>query len=139
MKITLLRHGISIDRETSSIKDFDRPLTAHGRQKLLNHLEQSIEILSTIDIIICSPSIRTRQTCAILCSMINIDPNWILYEPSMYEFEDEQILRNMIDTLPTDRQHICLIGHNNSISHLASQLSHRDVHLKKWNHITIQI
>lgn len=134
MKLTLLRHGIAEDKYLWK-NDRDRMLTNHGREKLLNHLNEHHNDLHDIDIIICSPSIRTRQTCALLCSLIMIDPGWIIYDSRIYSFEGYDDIMDCIREIPHEKRHLCIIGHNDSLSDYASHLLKEHVHLKKWHFI----
>ena len=131
IKITLLRHAIAQDRKAGE-SDFLRVLTPEGRKACLKHLEKHAEQLQDIDLILCSPSLRTRQTYALLSSLIDKESQEIVYDEAIYMFEDNhekllEIIKNNIK----NKQHICLIGHNNSISALASYFTKQAVHMKK--------
>ena len=131
IKITLLRHAIARDRKAGE-SDFLRVLPPDGRKACLKHLEKQSEHLHDIDLILCSPSMRTRQTYSLLSSLIDKKSQEIIYDEAIYTFEDNyekllEIIKNNIQ----HRQHICLIGHNNSISALATYLTKQAVHMKK--------
>lgn len=131
MKLTLIRHGIAEDKKIWK-SDFDRALTLHGCKKLLKHLGIHYDILQSIDAIVCSPSLRTRQTCAMLCTIIPFVSEKIIYDKRIYTFENNYyVLLNTIRIYSWDKNHLCLIGHNHSISSLASYLVWEEVIMKK--------
>ena len=130
--ITLIRHGIAEDKKIGQA-DFVRVLTHQWRKKFLWHIHKDEEQLYTIDMIICSPAIRCRQTCSLLASVINIDPDWIVYDNRIYTFENSyDTLLEVLQSVPWNKQHICLIWHNDSISSLASHLKRELITMKKW-------
>ena len=98
VQITLIRHGSAEDKKTGQ-SDFDRALTDKWCQKLLKLFIRHRESLNTIDTIICSPSLRTRQTCAVLCSIIDVAVEDILYDTGIYMFDNSYyILFDLINT-----------------------------------------
>ncbi len=84
MRITLIRHGVAEDKNIGK-SDFDRELTPYGRKKLLKHFETQYDILQSIDTVLCSSSLRTRQTCALLYSVIPFDTEKIIYDKRIYK------------------------------------------------------
>lgn len=138
--LTLLRHGIAEDKLITTHPDILRPLTPNWRKKLLKTLEANQEQLQSIDYILCSRATRARQTCNMLTSVIDFDTEQILYSQDIYDLSGwYHGLWNLIQAIPSDKKHICLVGHNNSISALARYLTWKDVHLKKWILLTITI
>ena len=91
-KITLIRHGITEEKKGNQ-SDFLRALTVDGRIEFLERLHRHSNELQDIDMIICSPATRCSQTCHLLCSIIDIDPDLIIYDNRIYTFE------NSYDTL----------------------------------------
>ena len=139
LQITLIRHGIAEDKKIWQ-SDFDRALTSQWRKKLLKHLEKHHESLCSIDTIICSPSLRTRQTCALLCSVIDIIWEKIIYDKNLYMFENNyQILLHTIAQYNKNMTHICLVGHDYGISDLAMHFSPGNERMKNWEIRTFSI
>lgn len=131
-EITLIRHGIAEEKKWDQ-SDFLRPLTPEWRSDFLERLHRHPNELQNIDIIICSPAVRCSQTCNLLCSLLDIDPDWIIYDNRIYTFEEQyDTLLHILQELPSNKQHVCLIGHNDSISALASHLIGEVIHIKKW-------
>ncbi len=129
MKLTLIRHGKANDT-LSNIKDFDRELTEQGEIELINNIENNITALQSIDLIICSWSKRTRQTCELLCDFITIENNNIIYDDNLYMFENRYDA--FIDYLYEykHKNHICFIGHDYWLSDFAIYLSDNNLRLK---------
>ena len=86
-KITLIRHGIAEEKKGDQ-SDFLRALTPDGRTEFLERLHRHHDELQDIDMIICSPAVRCSQTCNLLCSLLDIDPDWIIYDNRIYSFEE---------------------------------------------------
>lgn len=133
MKLTLIRHGIAEDKNIGQ-SDWDRVLICDGRKKLLKSFEKNHDTLESIDMIVCSPSIRTRQTCFLLQSMIVLDPSRVSYDQRLYNFSaDADKLHDVIQEYSIiGVQHLCIIGHNHSISALASHYAQCNIVMKKW-------
>lgn len=131
-KITLIRHGIAEEKKPDQ-SDFLRALTQEWRSEFLDRLHRHNTELQDIDMIICSPAIRCSQTCSLLCSIVDIDSDWIVYDNRIYSFEEwDDTLLHILQEVPADKKHICLIGHNPSIMFLATRLTGWPVHMKKW-------
>jgi len=67
----LMRHG---EASWEAPTDFERELTALGREQLLLLVQRHQQVLSPISKIVCSPFLRTRQSAAIIASaLVNVD------------------------------------------------------------------
>src|SRR3989338_5958697 len=60
MTLYFLRHGDAV--ENSSLQDRDRPLSELGRQQAAMAGRYLRNLQPTVDLILCSPLLRTRQT-----------------------------------------------------------------------------
>lgn len=139
MLLTLIRHGIAEDKNLWKL-DLDRMLTWEGRKKQLRSLEKNAESLKSIDTVICSPSARTRQTMALLQSVVVIDEDKIVMDKRIYTFSDNYtLLLDVIKEFSKKKQHLCLIGHNNGISALASYYAGKEVMMKKGEIIQLSV
>ncbi len=65
MKLYLMRHGLAIERETY-VEDSHRPLTALGKKKTEQVVNQFQTLGLSFDLIITSPLVRAQQTAEIL-------------------------------------------------------------------------
>lgn len=96
--------------------------------------------MKSIDTVICSPSARTRQTMALLQSVVVIDEDKIVMDKRIYTFSDNYtLLLDVIKEFSKKKQHLCLIGHNNGISALASYYAGKEVMMKKGEIIQLSV
>lgn len=116
--IFLLRHA---NAENSIGSDFERNLTEKGVlkcQDVSNYLKKYIQ---NIDLIICSPSLRTRQTIKNILSNLNITKS-IQYEDELYETSLNSLLQR-ISTISSKNKNILIISHNPTISEVGRFLA----------------
>lgn len=100
--------------------------------EFLERLHRHSAELQDIDVIVCSPALRCSQTCNLLCSVIDIEPERVIYDNRIYAHEQGyETLRECIVPYLSHKEHICIIGHNNSISSLASILTQQTTHMKR--------
>lgn len=123
--LILLRHG-----EAGFFKglDFDRQLTTSGKERL-NRLGETIgNQFEKIDLMYCSPALRTTATAEIVEKYLTIQES--IYSDDIYSGDLRKIIELLEST--TDSVETCLfIGHNPVISHLLS-------HLTQENYIGLQ-
>lgn len=115
----LLRHA-KADRDAPAIADFDRPLTRRGQDAaaLLADYFEAEKIRPQI--VLCSPSLRTRQTLEGIASALGDPP--VRMERLIYQAGPETLLA-LLDGLPRDVKSALLVGHNPSIEMLAQRLA----------------
>ena len=73
MNVYLMRHGIAADADGVTGDD-QRPLTDKGRKKLEKIAANMKNLNIEIDLILSSPSLRTRQTAEVILASLNV-PN----------------------------------------------------------------
>jgi phosphohistidine phosphatase len=69
MKLTLVRHGLAVEREDfAKLKKDDalRPLLPKGREKILQMAEHLLPWTEGVDLIVTSPYVRAKQSALIL-------------------------------------------------------------------------
>lgn len=116
----LLRHAKSSWND-ASLRDFDRPLNERGRAdapSIGKHLASE----NLIDpLVICSPSLRTRETAELVLRYANlqVEPRFdeLIYEASLRD------LLQVISEIEDERQTGILIGHNPGFEELLAFLS----------------
>jgi len=116
LNLYLLRHAKS-SRGGVFTADFERPLSAHGRrdaQALARHMAAR---RLRPDLILCSPSKRTRETLAPLAAGIAKDAR-ALFEDSLYGGAAAAYLA-LIQQRGEGAGAVLLIGHNPAIAALA--------------------
>lgn len=124
-QLILLRHG---EAGFSDGVDFQRQLTARGKDQL-NKLGNTLEERGLeIDLMYCSAATRTRETAQIIKSHISIAEE--IYEKEIYSAHLETLIK-LIENTPKMVSTCLLIGHNPTISLLLS-------HLTSGNYIGLQ-
>jgi phosphohistidine phosphatase len=117
-RLYLLRHAKS-SRDDAGLADRDRPLAPRGRRAtkvMAKHLrEDRIEP----DLILCSPSVRTRET---LVGIGIGDGAEVRFEGDIYGASEEDLL-DVLRRVPDDIDSVMLIGHNPALQALAVTLA----------------
>ncbi len=120
--VTLFRHAKSGDRDNPNIDDFDRPLSDRGL-KAAPKMGMAIRDRGLRpNLILCSPSIRTRQTLALAQAMAWDDPPDTRFESKIYEASSETLLK-LLKSCPDDVRHVMIVGHNPGLQDLAIMLA----------------
>lgn len=116
-QLFLMRHGESGFLET---KDFDRSLTEKGILSL-RRIGKVLENRNIkIDLAICSPSKRTRQTLQLIRE--NQEIQECIFKEEIYLGGYEELIK-LINKIPFSVNSCILIGHNPAISFLLSTLT----------------
>ena len=74
MKVYFLRHGIAADREEWQGKDFDRPLTREGRERMQREAKTIARLDLKLDAIVTSPLVRAKETAEIAAEPLKMQP-----------------------------------------------------------------
>jgi phosphohistidine phosphatase len=116
-QLILLRHG---EAGFSEGADFQRQLTAKGKENL-NRLGQSLQTSGLkVDHLYCSAATRTRETAEIIKKYVEIGREE--YSREIYEGGLEDQIK-LLEKTPAEAQSCILIGHNPTISVLQSHLT----------------
>lgn len=116
----LLRHAKSSWND-ASLRDFDRPLNERGRSdapSIGKHLASE----NLIDpLVICSPSLRTRETAELVLRYANlqVEPR---FDERIYEASLRDLLQ-VVSEIEDEKQTAILIGHNPGFEELLAFLS----------------
>lgn len=120
--VTLFRHAKSGEKDNPRIDDFDRPLSERGI-KAAPKMGAAIRDLNLRpDLVICSPSVRTRQTLTLACVEAWDSPPKTTFDKRIYEASVET-LTQIIKDLPDDVNHVMLVGHNPGLQDFAVTLA----------------
>jgi phosphohistidine phosphatase len=121
-RIVLLRHAKT--ERSGGGSDIERPLTARGRADAMAVGAWLAHAGLRPDLVICSPSIRTRATwqevAGLLAGVGDRDPD-VRYEPVVYGGAATRLLE-LIRSADSDATTVLLIGHNPTISELSDLL-----------------
>lgn len=118
--LTLLRHA-KASRDDPSLRDFDRPLTKRGRKEagvIGAHLAARG---FAPDLILCSPSLRTRQTLDLVAACLRFYPR-IDYPESLYNASPASLLA-AVAVAPEEMNDLLVVGHNPSLHMVALNLA----------------
>lgn len=130
LRLHLLRHA-KTEQFSPSGKDFDRPLMSKGVRQS-GELKHFFNSLSSIDHVLCSSAVRTRQTLELI--------KWdgmptVLYSDELYLCSDKALLKLLWSSdLSGD---ILIVGHNFGISDLVNYFSDGDLELRTGGYIRL--
>lgn len=116
--LILLRHG---EAGFSDSVDFQRQLTSRGKENLNRLGENLTDTLRNVDFLYCSSATRTRETAEIIKKHIHVGNEEFIKE--IYDGNLETLL-NLLENTPSEAESCMIIGHNPTISVLASHLTH---------------
>lgn len=115
-RILLMRHALAGFAPT----DFDRPLLPEGLMQVHDIAHQLRDLLPQVDNIICSSSLRTRQTLESLSVGVSA-----VFEPQLYHASAERLLAEL-QLLDESVQFPLMIGHNPGMIHFVRQVTGAD-------------
>ena len=118
----LLRHAKS-SWDDPTLNDFDRPLSPRGHRAAEAMAKHFQETGIHPQRILCSPSLRTRQTLEYLtpASATQGSRDGVAFEPAIYEATPQDLLA-LIQSTPGQASSLLLIGHNPGLASLAHSL-----------------
>jgi phosphohistidine phosphatase len=120
--VTLFRHAKSGEKDNPNIEDFDRPLSDRGL-KTAPKMGGAMRARSLRpNLILCSPSVRTRQTLSLAAAQAWDNPPKMRFEKQLYEASAQTVLKVLKD-LPEDVAHVMIVGHNPGLQELAVALA----------------
>lgn len=118
-RLHLLRHAKS-SWSDPALADYDRPLSGRGRRAAAALEAHSRSAGVRPQIVLCSPSLRTRQTLALVLPAFD-EPD-VLFEEGLYHASVER-LRRTVATLPDGCHEAMLVGHNPALAELVADLA----------------
>ena len=120
LTLSLFRHAKS-SWDNPNLQDFDRALNERGREAAPRMGAYMAEHGIAPDLILCSPSVRTRQTLELMLPHFTARPP-VLYEDAIY-FAAPSTLLKRIRKLDVDVKHTMIVAHDPGLHRLAMQLS----------------
>src|SRR5260370_31628965 len=115
----LMRHAKS-DRD-AALEDHERPLNRRGREAARRVGESLPSALGAIDLVLCSTSLRTRETAALVLAGFAPPPP-IRFEDGLYLAGRAALLRHL-GQLDESVGAVMVIGHNPGLHELALALA----------------
>jgi len=119
-KLILVRHAKS-SWSDPSLDDHDRPLNGRGRRAAPVTAEWLSRRGHLPDLVLCSSSVRTRETFARMAEAVPGLPEPVV-EPALYHATPAELLARCAD-LPADASRVMLIGHQPGLGGFARRLA----------------
>jgi phosphohistidine phosphatase len=120
--VTLFRHAKSGEKDNPNIDDLDRPLAGRGL-KAAPKMGAAMRARGLKpDLILCSPSVRTRQTLALAAPEAWDVPPEIRFEEALYEATPQALFKTL-RKVSEDVAHVMIVGHNPGLQELALALA----------------
>jgi phosphohistidine phosphatase len=132
LTLTLFRHAKS-SWDNHQQHDSERPLNKQGKKDAPRMAAFLTEHGLLPDLILCSPSVRTRQTLSFLLEAFKAEPP-ILIEDALYHASASMLLHRL-QQADADKRHVMLIGHNPGLHVLALNLVGKGLE-DPWNRLT---
>lgn len=130
MKILfILRHGDAVPGDENKT-DKQRPLSKKGQKELKYLRKQELDLFKSIDLVLCSSSVRTRET--LDCVMKGLpDRVTICYLDSLYDSNVETIIQEV--SLVDDKfKTVMVVAHNPGLTTLMNQVcEHQELPMDK--------
>lgn len=119
--ILLLRHAKSSWHD-ARLNDHERPLNGRGERAARAMADYIVHKAPRPDLVLCSTSMRTRQTLAPVIKQLDAPSPPISLEGALY-LASEAILLAQLRKVPEDVSTVLLVGHNDGIADLARALA----------------
>ncbi len=120
--VTLFRHAKSGEKDNPRIDDFDRPLADRGLKAAPKMGAAMRDRHLRPDVILCSPSVRTRQTLTLASAEAWDNAPKVRFDKTLYEASAQTLLKVLKD-LAEDVDHVMIVGHNPGMQDLAVMLA----------------
>jgi phosphohistidine phosphatase len=129
MMLSLLRHGIAVERGSpGSEDDSQRPLTAKGERRVQQIAEGVMALGLAYDLILSSPYVRARQTAEVVAQVLKT-ANGVSLSDMLAPGGNPRQLIEALHAEDRQRQDILLVGHEPYLSRLISTLLTGNPHL----------
>jgi len=121
-RLHLLRHAKS-DRE-GGVEDRERPLSRRGREAARLVGESLPSVLGALDLVLCSPSLRTKETAKLVLASFAPAPP-VRFEEVLYLAGCAALMRRL-SQIDESTGSVMVIGHNPGLHELALALAASD-------------
>jgi phosphohistidine phosphatase len=120
VEVYLVRHGVAEERGEDWPDDSKRPLTNAGIAKLRKEARGLVALGVTIDQIVTSPLVRTRQTADVLAETLKNKPPIVASDALAPAGTPSAVMQEIARHVRKGR--IALVGHEPNLGELAAQL-----------------
>ncbi|MBC7862163.1 MAG: histidine phosphatase family protein [Bacteroidia bacterium] len=121
----LIRHAKS-DHDSLSLSDFDRPLEQRGIDNAIAMGNFFKGKSPCIDLVILSPSARTKQTFDLICGKWLPDSVRVVKDTALYNCSKDEALQ-VVNKIPEKYKCVILVGHNTWITSFANSMQDEKV------------
>lgn len=135
-ELLLLRHAQAGGTSPTG-RDFDRVLTATGREQPEAVGRALIAAGFAPDLVLCSASVRTRQTLVLLQDSGLCEAAELQFSEALYECSTRQILDELA-AVDDSITRLLVLGHNPGLSELATVLSGQVLGLQPADHAWLE-
>jgi len=118
-RVAIFRHAKS--ERSAGVPDLDRPLAERGRRDAPAVGRWLRAELPSIDLVLCSPAVRARQTWE-LASAELVSPPPVEHDERLYGRGAGELL-TVLRALPEDVKTVVLVGHNPELEQLMTLLT----------------
>src|SRR5262249_43169550 len=118
--LSLLRH-VKSSWSDARLKDIERPLSVRGEKAAPRMGAFMARQGLAPDLILCSPSVRTRETLDLVLPRLKAAPE-VVYEDALYLANPATMLKRLRKVAASVR-HTMIIGHNPGLQSLGQQLA----------------
>jgi phosphohistidine phosphatase len=119
-QLYLIRHGVAAERGEAWPDDAKRPLTERGMSRLRKGARGLARLGVSLDIVLTSPLVRTRQTAEIVAAAFDPRPSLVNVDGLAPDGSYQAVLADL--EKQSKRAHIALVGHEPGIGELAARL-----------------
>lgn len=118
-RLHLLRHAKS--RANEDVEDHERSLSRRGREAARRVGEHLPAIIGTLDVVLCSSALRTRETLDLVLARLSPRPRSVI-EDELY-LADRERLTERLRRLEDGDANVMVIGHNPGLHEFAIALA----------------
>jgi phosphohistidine phosphatase len=123
MNLYIIRHAIAVEAgDPKYEEDSQRPLTGKGRDKMKKIAQGLWEMEVQLDLILCSPAVRTLETAKILANRLDVKKSRLIPTEHLGVSGHPDRLINEINEMYGTMENIALVGHEPYLSNLVSML-----------------
>jgi phosphohistidine phosphatase len=120
MRCYFLRHGIAAEAGEFHGRDFDRPLTDEGHERMVREAKTMAALSIELDVILSSPLVRAKQTAAIVAKELKVRDRLIEDTRLGLDFGPSPLASILKEH--AQAKAILLVGHEPSMSHTVGRL-----------------
>jgi phosphohistidine phosphatase len=125
-----LRHGIAVEPDKWAGRDFDRPLTREGIERMEREASAIADLSLKLDTIVTSPLLRARQTAEIVADRLKLRDDIVRDERLADGFDARRLSEILAEHDKAEA--IMLVGHEPTMSATVGRIiGNASIELKK--------